>query len=216
MRLASRAVLAGAACFSACCLVAQPVKIDVEGYYGLAQSPNVDGYRAPQLDYRTRAMYGGGVNVRWIPQLSTLFTASTAEPSLRLIGDPAFEDFPTVGQARTTPLAVIAQWHILGLSSIDPYVGAGAAWVLASDLSVDPALFDRTPVRSVTLDDQLAFVADAGARFRLFGPVGFLVDVRYIPVHLDATVRFENGDVLGDVDVKADQFLFGFGLSFRF
>jgi outer membrane protein W len=201
---------------TAASVVAQPAKIDVEGFYGFASTTGVDGSHSPLLDYRSIANYGGGVNLRWMPQFSTSLTVSTANPSLRLGNSSEFADFLTFGTVRTTPLALVAQWHFLGLRAIDPYVGVGAAWVFASNASLYPYVVGATNVAGVDFDDKIAFVADTGVRFNVFGPVGFLFDARYMPLDLDATVRFKDGAQSAEVSVKSNQFLVGFGVSVRF
>src|SRR5262249_23236271 len=82
-------------------LVAQSLPIDIEGYYGFAASPSTDSVRGPLLDYGAIPNYGGGVNVRWMPQLSTLVSATSAVPNVRIIDVPNAPDFFTVGTART-------------------------------------------------------------------------------------------------------------------
>jgi outer membrane protein W len=195
---------------------AQPLPVDVEGFVGFAASPGVDSFLAPQLDYRTIATYGVGVNLRWTTQFSTDISVSSAKPGLRILDASIFGGFQAPGTVRTTPLALIVQWHFLGVHAIDPYVGVGAAWVFASDASLYPFVLDGTNVSGVDVEDRIAFVADAGVRFKLFGPVGFLIDARYMPVKLDATVLHGNGDPPLELNLRADQFLVGLGFSVRF
>ena len=195
----------------------EPVRIDVEGFYGVPESATsaisaVD----PHLDFRSVAYYGGGVNLRWSSAFSTVVSAASMNPGVRLTGFAAAGDFPFVGTARTTPLSLIVQWHPLGESRIDPYVGAGASWVLASDAELLPVVIEATPIVAVALDDRVAFVAEAGARLNVFGALGVLVDVRYMPLTLDATVHLSTAEFGIPIEVEADPFLFGFGLSLRF
>ena len=199
-------------------VLAEPVRIDVEAFYGISQSASsVSGILDPNLDYRSAAYYGGGVNVRWTSQFSTLVSAASVEPGLRLTGLSEAEDFPFVGTVRTTPLSLIVQWHPLGLGAIDPYVGAGGAWVLTSNAALFSFVYEETTIGAVVFEDRFAFVADAGARFGLVGPLGLLVDVRYMPFTSDATVELSTATPFGiPIEVQADPFLFGFGLSFRF
>ncbi len=197
---------------------AEPVHVDVEAFYGISQSAtSVSGILDPNLDYRSAAYYGGGVNLRWTSHFSTLISAASVEPGLRLTGLSEAEDFPFVGTVRTTPLSLILQWHPFGPGTIDPYVGAGGAWVLTSNADLFPFVYEETTIGAVVFEDRFAFVADAGARLNLFGPLGLLVDVRYMPLNLDATVQLSTATPFGiPIEVEADPLLFGFGLSFRF
>ncbi len=196
----------------------QPLQIDVEGFYGISQSAtSVSGILDPNLDYRSAAYYGGGVNLRWTALLSTLVSAASVKPGLRLTGLPEAEDFPFVGTVRTTPLSLIVQVHPLGLGEIDPYVGVGVAWILTSNADLFSFIPEETRIGAVVIEDGAAFVAEAGARFSLFGPVGFLVDVRFMPPRFDGSVELTTATPFGiPIEIEADPFLFGFGLSFRF
>ena len=79
-----------------------------------------------------------------------------------------------------------------------------------------PVVIEATPIVAVALDDRVAFVAEAGARLNVFGALGVLVDVRYMPLTLDATVHLSTAKFGIPIEVEADPFLFGFGLSLRF
>jgi outer membrane protein W len=212
---ALRTLLGMAVLVAAIPLSAQPIKIDVEGFYGLATSTGVDGHVAPQLDYRTIANYGGGVNLRWTTQFSTDLSVSSSRPVLRL-GDFQFADFLFFGTTHTTPLSLSVQWHFLGLQTFDPYVGVGGAWVFASKADLYPFVLTGTNVTGVDFEDKLGFVANAGFRVNLFGPVGFLFDFKYIPLDLDATIALKNALPPVSTRFKADQFLLGLGASVRF
>jgi outer membrane protein W len=195
---------------------AQPVAVDAEGFVGFAASPGTDSFLDPQLDYRAMATYGAGVNLRWTTQFSTDLSVSSAKPQLRILDASIFGGFQAPGTVRTTPLTLVVQWHFLGLHAIDPYVGVGAAWVFASNASLYSFVLDGTNVSGVDVQDQIAFVADAGVRFKLFGPVGFLIDARYMPFKFDATILHGNGDPPLELKLRADQFLVGLGFSVRF
>jgi hypothetical protein len=202
---------------SAAALCGEPIRIDVEGFYGVPESAtSADDAIAPHFDYRSVAYYGGGVNLRWLPELSTLVSAASLEPGVRLTGFAPAGDYPYVGTVRTTPLSLVVQWHPFGLGTIDPYIGAGVAWVFTANAELLPVIYEATPIVAVVFQDRAAFVADGGVRLNLFGPLGLLVDVRYMPLTLDATVALSTAEFGIPIEVEADPFLFGFGLSLRF
>ena len=195
----------------------EPVRIDVEGFYGVPESATSEGrFVDPHFDYRSVAYYGGGINLRWISAFSTLISVASMEPGLRLTGLPEAGDYPFVGTVHATPVSLIVQWHPFGAGTVDPYVGAGAAWVLASNADLLPVIDEVTNIGAVLFDDRGAFVAEAGARLNVFGGLGLLVDVRYMPLTFDATVQLSTAELGIPIEVQADPFLFGFGLSFRF
>ena len=212
-----RLALAVACVCATVALRGEPVQIDLEGFYGVPVSGTSEGSAVdPHLDYHLVSYYGGGINLRWAAQFSTLVSASSVEPGVRLTGRPEAGDFPYVGTVRTTPLAAILQWHPLGPGRIDPYVGAGAAWVLVSNADLLPVISEVTNIVAVLFDDRVAFVAEAGARLNVLGGLGVLVDVRYMPLSFDATVQLSTAEFGVPIEVEANPFLFGFGLSFRF
>ncbi len=76
------------------------------------------------------------------------------------------------------PVTLGLQYHFVPESRWDPYVGAGAAWVSASD--VQSTDLDNLGVGAIDLDDEVSWFANAGVGYRLGDHFGLALDVRYI------------------------------------
>jgi outer membrane protein W len=83
-----------------------------------------------------------------------------------------------IGKLKLVPLTATARWHFAPRGeSVDPYVGAGAAYVKASDLSsanLDALGLDRIAVESGT-----CWLANAGVAFHLRS-YAVVVDGKYL------------------------------------
>ena len=212
MKLRVRLALALLLALSAWTAMAQRPTIDVEALLALPHSTLASDYGSPLLSHGGTT-FEGGVNVHWSECFSTLVSVSSSEGALYLRGVPGIVRYAPFA-VDVVPLMVIGQWHFLGMRGIDPYVGVGAAWQFVSDGRLLSGSFPE--VSGASFDDRLAFVANAGVRFRLFGPVGLLLDAKYIPTNLDAILSFDDGRPDLSIEVKADQIIPAIGVSFRF
>jgi outer membrane protein W len=103
-----------------------------------------------------------------------------------------------------------AQLHLPEHSRFDPYIGAGAAYVLTNALS-SPDL-NAGGVGRVQLDDELGYYLNAGIGIRIAGGLGLVVDGRYIPY--ETTSRSEVTGIEQDLDFSPR--LLSVGLRLRF
>lgn len=105
-----------------------------------------------------------------------------------LRNDAALTIDPTLaidlGTVRLTPFMLGAQVHLAGRSRIDPYIGGGAAYVVARDLFT-PDL-EAGGVGRIELDNQLTYYLNAGIGFQIAGGFGIVIDGRYIPFETDS------------------------------
>src|SRR3954453_21409494 len=88
-----------------------------------------------RVNFDGRVGYGIGANIFFGNNLSASFDAVQVKPKTtirsRAVGGGAF----TNGM-RMTPLSAVLQWHFIPRGTIDPYIGAGAAYVLFDDANV--------------------------------------------------------------------------------
>jgi hypothetical protein len=98
-----------------------------------------------------------------------------------------------------SPLTFLARYRLpFGGPALLPHVGAGLAWVrTGSDGDVE-------------YGDEVAPAVDAGLTWRVARRAGVFLDVKYIPVTLDATTP------AGPLEVALDPLLVGAGISMRF
>ncbi|MFA6954597.1 MAG: OmpW family outer membrane protein [Thermoanaerobaculia bacterium] len=89
------------------------------------------------------------------------------------------------------PVTLGLQYHFVPESRWDPYVGAGAAWVSASD--VQSADLDALGVGTIDLDDEVSWFANAGVGYRLGDQFGLAFDVRYLDYGPTSTSKATGG-----------------------
>ena len=85
----------------------------------------------------------------------------------------------SLGSVDMTPVMAGVQFHILGQSRFDPYIGAGAAYVMADDLESND--LDVVGVGAVDLENELTYYLNAGVGFHFTPWFALVADGRYIP-----------------------------------
>lgn len=116
----------------------------------------------------------------------------------------------TLGDANLTPVLFGGQFHLLGQSRFDPYVGAGIAYVMARDLS-SPDL-EAGGVGRIELQDELGYYLNAGIGVQVAGGLGLVADGRYIPYETES-----RSTVTGiEQDLDFTPLILSLGLRFRF
>ncbi|MGZ5445186.1 MAG: OmpW/AlkL family protein [Thermoanaerobaculia bacterium] len=90
-----------------------------------------------------------------------------------------FEDAALdLGSVDLVPFTLGAQLHLLGDSRFDPYVGGGAAYVVADDLNSTD--LDTLGLGRIELDNEISYYVNAGVSVRIAGGFGLTVDGRQI------------------------------------
>jgi outer membrane protein W len=115
-----------------------------------------------------------------------------------------------LGKVSLTPVSFGAQLHLPRRPRFDPYVGAGAAYVMASDLS-SPDL-QAAGVGRIELDDKLTWYVNAGIGVHIAGGLGIVVDGRYVQYETDS--RSAVTGVEQEIDLSPR--LLSVGLRLRF
>ncbi|HVS32906.1 MAG TPA: OmpW family outer membrane protein [Thermoanaerobaculia bacterium] len=116
----------------------------------------------------------------------------------------------SLGKVSLTPILFGVQLHLPEHSRFDPYIGAGAAYVLARNLS-SPDLLAGGSGR-IELDDEIGYYLNAGIGVRIAGGLGLVVDGRYIPY--ETTSRSALTGIEQDLDFSPR--LLSVGLRLRF
>ncbi len=83
-----------------------------------------------------------------------------------------------LGSVDLVPFTLGAQFHLLGDSRFDPYIGAGAAYVVADDLNSTD--LDTLGLGRIELDNEISYYVNAGVSVRIAGGFGLTVDGRQI------------------------------------
>ncbi len=147
-----------------------------------SQSVTSDGDRAP-IDLGTRTGYGVGFAHRWQRISATIDVMRLTAPGTATISGIPLR----VGNFDTTTLSALADVHTG--RGIDPYFGAGVAWVRSSDLHSDD--LDLFGIGPVSIGNDVTYVLNGGIDFPLRHALHFAVDARYMPVSVEA--RNANG-----------------------
>lgn len=92
-----------------------------------------------------------------------------------------------LGNVDIIPVTLGLQYHFVSGSRWDPYIGAGAAWISASDLESDD--LDTLGIGTVELDDETTWFANLGLGYRFGEQVGIAFDVRYMPYEPTSTSK---------------------------
>lgn len=188
-------------------LAQAPIDVNVFASWVDAQGDNLldEG-----VETRFESGDGFGVSVNWFwgQRLSTELSASalTMDAGLDLDGEPLVD----LGSVDLTPIALTLQFHVARDSVIDPYLGVGAAWVLADDLeSTD---LDLLEIGTIDVDDEITYVLNAGLGVRLTRGLGLYLDGKYIPFE-PATRAVGDAE---DVNLEITPMVFSAGLRLRF
>lgn len=152
--------------------------------------------------------FGAGINYfvtrRFSAELAVFGVRS--EGVLRL-GGVTIAD---LGSLDLLPISLLAQFHLAPGSRFDPYIGAGAAYVLSDDLTSDD--LDALEAGTVDLEDSFTGAVNAGLAIRITENFGVVLDGRYFDYK---PTSFSTGDD-SQVDLELQPLLLSVGARFRF
>ena len=160
-------------------LLAQDRNIQLSVYASKTemQGENDFGGSGFETDFEDGAGLGAGVNWFFNPHVSV----EGAVFGLRSDAGLLFEGTAPIdlGTLNLTVFSAGAQFHLLGQRRIDPYVGAGGAYIIGDDFFT-PDL-ENAGVGRIELENEVAYYLNAGLGFQISEGFGFVVDARYIP-----------------------------------
>jgi outer membrane protein len=159
--------------------------------------------------------YGIGANIFFGGHLSTAFDAVQGRPGTtvrtRAVGGGSL----LTNGTRMTSITGILQWHFAPSGGIDPYVGAGAAYVLFDKTNV----FHSTTLSHIDYKDDVGLALNAGIAFRISRMLALTADGKYVPLKSSAKAVYLPGSVPTlptDLRVKVNPVIFSGGLTLRF
>ena len=152
--------------------------------------------------------FGVAVNWFWGQRVSTELAAS----ALTMDAGLDFDGVPTIdlGSVDLTPITATLQFHFARDRMIDPYLGAGVAWVMAGDLESED--LDELEIGEIEVDDEVTYVLNAGFGVNFTREFGLYLDAKYIPLE-PATRAADDPE---DVDLEINPMILSAGLKFRF
>ncbi len=163
------------------------------------------------INFRGKLGYGAGVNIFLGQTLSLAVDASEVRPDARY-------GFPGAtlnqGSLRMVPITGIVQWHFLPKGFIDPYIGAGAAYVLFHDIN-NVSDIAGVGVSRINFKDDAGLALNGGIGIALSPRIGLTGDVKYVPLKSSATAVFTSGPNQSQ-KIKINPVMASVGLTFHF
>ncbi|HXH94967.1 MAG TPA: OmpW family outer membrane protein [Thermoanaerobaculia bacterium] len=159
--------------------------------------------------------YGIGANIFFGNHFSAAFDVAQVRPGTtlrtRAVGGTSF----TTTGTRMTPITGILQWHFAPGGGIDPYIGAGAAYVVFDKTNV----FKSATLSQINIKDDAGLALNAGVSFRLSRMLALTADGKYVPLKAGATPVYAPGTtpiVPITLNAKINPVIFSGGLTLRF
>lgn len=120
-----------------------------------------------------------------------------------------------LGTLRLRPITAAVQWHPIAGSPVDPYVGAGAMYMMFDSLS--DARLAGLGLDRIEFGDKAAPMANAGIAFAIVRNFAVGVDAKYAPLKTWSRARFASDGTLSEpVDIKINPLIVSAGVRFRF
>lgn len=198
---------------------AQSRSVDITGWItfvdpsGSNDFSDVEDFEDVEAEFDSEQGYGIAINTFWSNRISTEFAVSVVEPDVTLrINDPTIP-FEDVGSLEMIPLTATLQFHFNPEGRIDPYVGAGVAYVLFDEIQGNN--FGDINVDAIDFDDDFGFVINGGLSFDITPNFAINLDAKYVPVSsaARAVVAGAQGDT---VKFEVNPLILAAGLSFQF
>lgn len=201
--------------FVAVPMSAQDRSFDLTGYVAWVDSSSegtFDDDTANPIDVNFDGTMGYGLaaNVFFSDRISAEFAIVRVESDVRF-RQRAVANGNT--QAEMMPITAVLQFHLAPNGRFDPYIGAGAAYVLIDDVDT-PDELNNIDFESLDFDDDVGLALNAGLGIRLTNNLGLTLDAKYVPLESSATAVA----AVGNQEVKFDinPVILSAGLSLRF
>jgi outer membrane protein W len=164
-----------------------------------------------EIDFKGTLGYGASLNVFVGGRLSLEIAASAVSPDTtvrrRAVGG-------NPGDFQIIPITGVLQLHLAPNALIDPYIGAGVAYVLFDSLEGGSA---DTRIERIDFKDDGGFVVNAGLGIRLGNRFGLVIDGKYVPVESSARLITADGSNESDeTAIDISPIIVSAGLSLRF
>lgn len=203
-------------CITAVPLFAADRTFDLTGWAAWVD-PNSSGtFNSPvpnqpfDINFNGKLGYGIGANIFFGNHISAAFDVVQVRPDTNIRSRAVGGSGAFSNGLRMTPLTGVLQWHFAPSGFIDPYIGAGAAYV-----SIDKANVFGTPnLTRIDFKDDVGFAVNGGLSFRLTRMLALTADGKYVPLKSSAKAVFTNGTTT--TKVKINPVIFSGGLSLRF
>ena len=157
--------------------------------------------------------YGIAANIFFANAISLQLAGAEVKPEATIRFRPSGVS-STGSSLKMIPLTAVLQFHLLPNGRIDPYVGAGAAYVLFDKLD-NSSDVGNLGVNRINFKDDVGLALNAGLDIGLTKNFGITLDGKYVPVKSSATAVFVTGPDT-TTKVKINPVIFSAGLTLRF
>jgi outer membrane protein W len=176
---------------------------DVAVWYSTARVDSTnDG--ASGITFKNGRGYGASFNHFLGNHVSTEFgyDQNRFDGRLNYLGDNVLD----IGKLKTRVATAVLQWHFSRAGFIDPYVGAGAAYIKSDSLS--SADLTGAGIGDVSIEKKWGWAAEAGVNVNFSHSVGVAVDAKHVP--------YEPNSGTTKTKLKLNPTIISAGLRFKF
>jgi outer membrane protein len=154
--------------------------------------------------------YGVAANI-FFGRFSTEFAISRIEPETSVRRRAVGSTGPG-GNLEIMPVTAVLQFHLAPDGFIDPYIGAGAAYMIY-DFSESEGV---NGLDQIDFDDDVGLAVNAGVGIRLGNRFGINLDAKYVPIESSATAVVVTGGPESETKIDVSPIILSAGLSLRF
>ncbi len=166
------------------------------------------GAPVPNAGIRTKAHYTPTVQAgRFIGEHFAVALTVGPPPHIDIQGSDALQPFGKLAETTYGPAVLTLQFRPLRTGTVQPYVGAGAAYMKI--FSTKDAAF-----RDVEIDDDLSVALEVGTDIMFNQRYGIFLDAKKAFLRTEARGTFSGAPVVGQV--RLDPWAFSAGATFRF
>lgn len=163
------------------------------------------------INFNGKLGYGASANFFLGEKVSLEIAASQVKPEARY-GFPGGTS--NTGDLKMIPITGVLQWHFAPHAFVDPYIGAGGAYVLFDNLG-NVSDVGGLGLREINFKDDVGFAVNGGVGFNFSPRIGLNADVKYVPLKSSATAVFATGPNQS-ARVKINPVIASAGLVFHF
>ena len=163
-----------------------------------------------EIEFEGSVGYGAAANFFLSDRISLEVAASLVSPETQIRRQRAVG--AGGGDLEMIPITGILQFHLLPNAAIDPYIGAGAAYVLFEDFETT----GTSGVQNIDFREDVALAVNAGVGIRLGQRFGLLLDAKYVPVESEAEAIVVGGTGRTESRIDVSPILLSAGLQLRF
>lgn len=156
--------------------------------------------------------YGVAANIFWGERISTEFAISRVNTDVNVRQRAVNNAGDT--EAEMMPITAVLQFHFAPHGTIDPYIGAGAAYVLIDDVDA-PDELNNIDFESLDFDDDVGLALNAGLGIRITNNFGLTLDAKYVPLESSARAVRTAGNGQ-DITFDINPVILSAGVSLRF